>query len=208
MVALPVLFAGTAWIGSSIPRNADWEEPARGVTILLAHNGVHTEIVMPVLAEGHDWRAHFSPADLAEPRRAYTHVAVSWGERDFFLETPTWAEMELGNALGALFGGEALLHVAWYVRPAPSGNFRELRVTPAQYRALAEAIAADLEPDPQVFEGYEDHDVFYSARGAYHLGKTCNQWTSDRLAGAGIATGWWTPLAGGVMKWVPRAAAR
>ncbi|KPP96527.1 DUF2459 domain-containing protein [Erythrobacter sp. HL-111] len=203
LVALPVLYAAAAWIGSSIPRNGDWEQPDTGVTIMVADNGVHTEIVMPIRAEGHDWRAHFQPGDIAAAARRYTHVAVSWGERNFFLETPTWADLELDNALGALAGGEALLHVAWYVRPAPSEDFRELRVSAQQYRALAGAIAADLTSDPQVFPGYERHDVFYSARGLYHLGYTCNQWTSDRLAGAGIETGWWTPFAGGVMKWVP-----
>jgi uncharacterized protein (TIGR02117 family) len=208
ILALPVLFALAAWIGSSIPRNGDWEEPGTGVTIMVGDNGVHTEIVMPIAAEGHDWRAHFAPGEIDAPLRPYTHVAVSWGERTFFLETPTWADLELGNALGALTGGEALLHVAWYVRPAPSEDFRELRIGAAQYRALAGAIAADLEADPQVFAGYGRNDVFYSARGTYHLGRTCNQWTSDRLAEAGIETGWWTPLSGGVMKWVPDAQER
>ncbi|MFW5634659.1 MAG: DUF2459 domain-containing protein, partial [Erythrobacter sp.] len=61
LVALPVLYAAAAWIGSSIPRNGDWEEPDTGVTIMVADNGVHTEIVMPIRAEGHDWRAHFQP---------------------------------------------------------------------------------------------------------------------------------------------------
>jgi len=207
LLLIPVLFALAAWIGSSIPRNGDWEEPETGVTIMIGDNGVHTEIVMPILAEGHDWRAYFPPGDIEDSRRPYTHVAVSWGERTFFLETPTWADLELGNALGALAGGDSLLHVAWYVRPAPSEHYRRLRIRPEQYRILAAAIAADLEPDARRFAGYDSHDVFYSARGTYHLGQTCNQWTSDRLAGAGIETGWWTPLAGGVMKWVPREAA-
>jgi hypothetical protein len=52
--------------------------------------------------------------------------------------------------------------------------------------------------------GYDDYDIFYAAPGRYHLGNTCNQWTSDTLAAAGVRTGWWTPFAGGVMKWVPR----
>ena len=208
LLLVPVLFALAAWIGSSIPRNGDWEEPDTGVTIMVGDNGVHTEIVMPILAEGHDWRAFFPPADIEASARPYTHVAVSWGERTFFLETPTWADLELGNALGAITGGDGLLHVAWYVRPAPSEDYRRLRISPAQYRILAHAIADDLEPDGRSFAGYASHDVFYSARGTYHLGRTCNQWTSDRLAGAGIRTGWWTPLAGGVMKWVPHAPER
>ncbi|MEQ8412502.1 MAG: DUF2459 domain-containing protein [Erythrobacter sp.] len=204
LIALPLLFALGAWIGSSIPRNADWQEPETGVTIMVGDNGVHTEIVMPILAQGHDWRALFPPGDIANPQRPYTHVGVSWGERTFFLETPTWADLEIGNALGAIAGGDALLHVAWYVRPAPSEDYRRLTLSAKDYRALAASIAADLAPGARRFGGYGGHDVFYPARGTYHLGRTCNQWTSDRLAGAGIRTGWWTPLAGGVMKWVPQ----
>lgn len=208
LLALPAAFALAAWAGSSIPRNADWREPDTGVTIMVGDNGVHTEIVMPIMAQGHDWRALFPPGDIKAPRRAYSHVAVSWGERTFFLETPTWADLELRNAIGALAGGDALLHVAWYVRPAPSEDYRRLRISAAQYRALAAAIAGDLAPGARAFPGYARHDVFYSARGTYHLGRTCNQWTSDRLAAGGIRAGWWTPFAGGVMKWVPPETAR
>jgi hypothetical protein len=49
--------------------------------------------------------------------------------------------------------------------------------------------------------------VFYEAPGAYTVTNTCNQWTSDMLAEAGVRTGWWTPFAGGVMKWVPEPEA-
>ena len=44
----------------------------------------------------------------------------------------------------------------------------------------------------------------YDALGRYTLANTCNQWVGDTLAHAGIAMGHWTPLAGGVMKWVPK----
>ena len=45
--------------------------------------------------------------------------------------------------------------------------------------------------------------MFYDAPGEYTASNTCNQWTSNMLAAAGVRTGWWTPFAGGVMKWVP-----
>ena len=51
-------------------------------------------------------------------------------------------------------------------------------------------------------DGYGPQDVFYDAPGTYTLRNTCNQWTSNMLAAAGVRTGWWTPFAGGVMKWV------
>ena len=78
-------------------------------------------------------------------------------------------------------------------------------MTREQYRLLAGQIATQLAPEDarRTYPGYSVHDIFYDARGTYHLGNTCNQWSSDRLAEAGIKTGWWTPMTGGVMKWVP-----
>jgi uncharacterized protein (TIGR02117 family) len=203
-LAAPVLlFALAGWLGSAVPRNPEWREPAEpGVAILLGTNGVHTEIVMPLVTPHHDWRAIF-PLSKSD---AYTHVAVSWGERAFFLETPRWSALDPLTALRAIIGGEALLHVERYAHPRPSPDQRILMLRPAEYEALARQIAQQIVPGKRALPGYGAHDAFYPARGAYHLGNTCNQWTSDQLAASGIRTGWWTPFPGGVMKWVPPAS--
>ncbi|TRD12853.1 TIGR02117 family protein [Erythrobacter insulae] len=212
MIGGPLVFLLSAWIGSSIPRNSDWQETADGVEIFVGTNGIHTEIVMPIATDVIDWRGRFPIGDITAAQRPYTHVAVSWGEKEFFLQTPTWGDLSPGVALNAVTGGSGVLHIAWYVRPAPSDDFRPLRITRDQYASLAAQITAQLAPEDtgQSYPGYSRNDVFYDAVGTYHLGNTCNQWTSDRLAAAGIKTGLWTPLPGGVMKWVnalPHAAA-
>ena len=199
------LFMLAGWIGSSLPRNADWREPDRGIEIMVETNGVHTAIVMPLVTPQKDWRVDFPAADLPAPDRPYTHVSVSWGEREVFLNTPTWADLTPGTALNALAGGDGLLHVAHYVRPAPDENSRVLRLRSDEYLRLVRQIERQTprESPRAVYRGYADYDVFYDAPGGYHVGNTCNQWTSDTLAAAGIRTGRWTPFAGGVMKWVP-----
>ena len=199
------LFMLAAWIGSSLPRNGDWREPDRGIEIMIETNGVHTAIVMPLVTPQKDWRPDFPATDLPEPSRPYTHVSVSWGERAVFLETPTWADLSPSVAIGALLGGDGLLHVAQYVRPAPDDDARILRLRPEEYVRLVRRIERQVpRGNPRtVYRGYAEYDVFYDAPGRYHLGNTCNQWTSDTLAGAGVRTGLWTPFAGGVMKWVP-----
>jgi len=204
-----VLFALAGWIGSSLPRNSDWVEPdpaqERTIAILVGTNGIHTEIAMPLVTPEIDWRTIFPASDLPASGRDYTHVSASWGERKFFLETPTWADVNPLTVINAMLGGDGVVHVAHYVRPAPSDDYRVLHLRPSEYRALAEAIVAQVDPVEarEVLPGYASHDVFYTAKGTYHLGNTCNQWTSDRLASAGVETGRWTPFSGGVMKWVP-----
>ena len=200
-----LLFALAGWIGSSIPRNGDWREPEQGIEILVGTNGVHTELVLPLVTPEKDWRADFPAADLPVPRYDSTHVAVSWGEREVFLNTPTWWDLSPGTVLHIVgVGGEGLLHVAHYVRPAPSDDNRPVTLTPAEYRRLVDAIERSLPRGERVrYDGYGPHDVFYDAPGEYTASNTCNQWTSNMLAAAGVRTGWWTPFAGGVMKWVP-----
>ena len=199
------LFALAGWIGSSIPRNGEWRETDEGIEILVGSNGVHTELVMPTVTAEKDWRPDFPAADLPLARPDATHVAVSWGEREVFLNTPTWWDLSPMTVLRIVgVGGEGLLHVSHYVRPAPSDDFRPLRLTPDEYRRLVAAVERSLPQDErESYPGYGPQDVFYEAPGEYTATNTCNQWTSDMLAAAGVRTGWWTPFAGGVMKWVP-----
>lgn len=204
-------YALAGWIGSSIARNGDWREPAEGVEIMVETNGVHTAIVMPLDTPQKDWREEFPPAHTASPDRPYTHVSVSWGERQFYLETPTWADLSPLTVLRiATVGGPGLTHAGHYVRPAPGPTIRPLRLRPSEYAALVRAIEATLAPrgERRRYRGYGSYDVFYEARGRYTPVRTCNQWTSDMLAEAGARTGWWTPFPGGVMKWVPQVGPR
>ena len=204
------LFLLAAWIGSSLPRNAGWREPARGVEIMVESNGVHTAIVMPLVTAQKDWREDFPVSDIAALDRPYTHVSVSWGEREVFLNTPTWADLSPLTVLRILFtGGDGLIHAAHYVRPAPAEHIRPLRIGEADYARLVRRIEASLPPREgrKVHPGYGDYDVFYDAPHRYTVVNTCNQWTSDTLAAAGIRTGRWTPFAGGVMKWVAEPVA-
>ena len=209
LAAFALVFLLTAWIGSSMARNGDWEQPAAGVQIMIETNGVHTAIVMPAVSAQKDWRADFPADDVLAPNRPYTHVSVSWGEREVFLNTPTWRDLSLPTVFGAATGGEGLLHVSHYIRPAPSPDHRQLTISHAEYARLIAIIEREILPASErtVYRGYSDYDVFYDAPGTYHLGNTCNQWVSNTLAAAGIKTGWWTPMAGGIMKWVPRTEA-
>jgi uncharacterized protein (TIGR02117 family) len=201
------LFMLAGWIGSSIPRNPDWKAPEDGVEIMVETNGVHTALVLPAVTAIKNWHAEFPTADVADPQRPYSHISISWGEREVFLSTPTWWDLSPMTVLRILgFGSDGLLHVAHYVHPAPAADLRVLRISKAQYGRLVRRIEAQAQTitEPATFPGYGDYDVFYETGGRYTFSRTCNQWTSDVLAEAGVKTGWWTPFAGGVMKWVPR----
>ena len=197
-----------AWIGSSIPTNRTVPPPSDGVQVLIASNGVHTAIVVPIVNEDQDWRALFPTTDVADPAQPYTDMALSWGERTVFLETATWADLKLSTVAHIVFGGlvgggDSVIHAERFVRPAPDDDFRPLLLSHAQYRALSAAIAHDFDPAGQRVHGYGGNDTFYASRERYTALRTCNTWVGEKLRGVGVPMGAWTPLAGGVMKWVP-----
>ena len=205
-VAAIALYLCAALIGALIPRNSGFEQPNEGVTIYVETNGIHTGIVVPVAAAGVDLSLLFRPTDLPNSNNAGNWLAIGWGDRDFYLATPTWADVRLATVVTALVGsGSSLIHVDHLDRPYPGVDQRAVRITPAQYRRLVRAIAENLkrgtDGHPRAIAGYSDLDIFYEAHGRYNLFRTCNVWTGDMLANAAIRTPLWSPFSAGVMWW-------
>ncbi len=188
-------------VGALVPANPRWAEPARGVDIFVETNGVHTGLDLPVFAAGVNWADDFPVTD-ADPALPATHVLIGWGSRDFYLHTPTWADLDWRVALRAGLGLDTtLLHVVHLANPTAQSWRRPLRLTVPQYRALAAGIRAARVPGGAPIRGYAKDDVFYPARGRYTAAITCNEWIGARLRAAGVRTGLWTPLSQGVMRW-------
>ena len=88
LLAIVLSYLAAAWIGSSLPRGGSVTGTGGGVTIFVETNGIHTGIVVPIAAAGHDWRRVFPEAGAPLPRdRLPTHVAIGYGEREVFLDT-------------------------------------------------------------------------------------------------------------------------
>jgi uncharacterized protein (TIGR02117 family) len=190
-------------IGGMVPSNAGWSVPAQGVTLYVESNGVHTGIIMPKVAAGVDWRGVFPARDLADPRYGgFDHVSVGWGERDFYIGTPTWSDLKVATVAAAAVGSDrTLVHVDHVPRPKADGEVRRLVVRPAEYRRLAAYVRASLVPGGARHRGYYRYDVFYAAHGRYSAIHTCNAWVGDALRFAGVRVGAWTPFPATVMRW-------
>ena len=207
LVAIPLLYFGAALLGALIPAHADWSEPADGIPIFIRTNGVHTWVVMPTVTPEVDWTGLAPAEHIRDPRYAGGYVAFGFGNRDFYLNTPTWGDLSLRTALAAAFGsGPSLVHVDHQPdAPRPNEWQRPLTVTPEQYRRLAAFISGSFArgPDggsiPLIGRGYGPSDIFYEAEGPYHAFRTCNEWTGEALRAAGVRTGVWTPLETSIM---------
>lgn len=187
LAGILAMLAASLILGAVIPENRGWRPTADGVVIWIDSTAIHTEIIMPVRSQHHDWRRSLAfPGGLAPE----SHVSFSWGEGNFFLQTPGWADLRLDNALRALFAsGSSLIHV--YHLRAPAG--RPIRLSKDEFRLLVEHLDRQFASGAAI-AGYGPTDVFFPAHGRYSIINTCNQWTRDALAAAGVSVGRWTPL--------------
>jgi uncharacterized protein (TIGR02117 family) len=195
----PLLIAILLIGGSILPRNQGWRAPPAGVTIFVESNGVHTGLILPAGAlTGIVAPDAFAP--LPPPR----WLSVGWGQADFYRGTPTWADVDPLLVLRAMAGSDrVVLHVEWRDPPRPDRWRRAVRLDPASYARLVASVrrwfATPAHPTP----GYGPDSRFYPARGRYSAVASCNNWTADRLAEAGVVAPLWAPLAGGVTRWYP-----
>lgn len=207
LVGLVLLYLAAGVAGSLIPANPGWREPEQGVTLFVRTNGVHTWLVMPKQAAGVDWRPLADPAHIRDPRFGRgDHVAIGFGNRDFYLNTPTWWDLSIPTAFAAAFGrGPGLVHLDHVWNPQPGPDQRPIRLSPDQYRRLAGHVRAsfvlgpDARPVPLIGRGYGGSDIFYEGRGRYDARRTCNEWTGEALREAGVRVGVWTPFSQSVM---------
>lgn len=203
ILALPALYLLAALIGSLVPVNRSWSEPAEGTTIYLADNGVHADIIMPARAQGLDWTPLLPMRDFAAAQQSAQWVAFGSGERRVYLNTPTWWDLTPRTIWSALTGGRRVMRVEWVSDPGYA--VREIRLRPEEYRRLWAAIRADFALDPKGRPRLMDHpgygccDAFYRARGRASAIYTCNNWAARQLRLAGVETSLWPPFVQGLV---------
>lgn len=209
VVAIPFLYFAVALLLGLIPANRGWREAERGVTIFVNTNGVHTGIGMPLHNALMDWRPYVPAEHLRVPARG-NYIIVGYGHRDFYLNTPSWAELSLSTAFNASLGlGPTLLHVDHVQDPQEGSEQRAITLSPDEYRRLVAYIRPRFELDaagrtrPVLGRGYATNDMFYEAHGGYSAILTCNEWTGRALRAAGVRMGLWTPVEQSVMWRLP-----
>lgn len=168
--------------------------------IYLSTNGIHLDVVIP--------RSYLSP-DLLDgllSEKGENYFAFGWGDKNFYINTPTWGDLTLKNALSALlWNSPSLIHLTryrriqeeWVAVPVTDAQLAALNANLNQGFAVAENGKKMLLPEP----GYYHNDAFYAATGHYHAFRTCNSWINDLFKASGLKTSLWTPYDFGVMWW-------
>jgi uncharacterized protein (TIGR02117 family) len=198
-IVLYLLFAALLTV---IPVNNSFVQPSEGIDVFIKTNGVHTDIVVPVKTDIIDWRTkiytfHFKPA-----KYEFQYIAFGWGDKGFYLYTPTWADLKYSTAFKALFWlSTSAMHVTYYNHvPSVNEQTRKITISAEQYKNFVKYISSSFLSVNNEFvpincchyDGVNDN--FYEARGTYNLFRTCNGWSNEGLKKAGVKTALWAPF--------------
>ena len=201
ILAIPALYLAAALIGSLVPVNRNWTEPAQGTTIYIADNGVHADIIMPVEAQGLDWRPLFPNERLRRCPARRRLDRLRFGRAARLSRHAAMARHSPATIRSALAGGPRVIHVEYV--PSPYYAVREIRLRPEEYRRLWATIRADFALDRRgrpkriAHPGYGPYDAFYHATGkasAIHLQRRRRHW----LRLAGVKASLWPPFDNGL----------
>ena len=200
VLAVLLLYVGLAVVLSLIPTRPDPVSGARDHQIYISSNGVHTDFILP---------SALVPEDLLQQigyLADYPFLAFGWGDKGFYLDTPTWSDLKVSTAVRAmLLPSPTAMHVTGYRSVGP--EWARVDLTDGQMAILNDYIAAGFRRDAtgklQHIEasGYGDNDDFFEAVGSYNAIYTCNSWINSGLKAASVRTAVWAPSEWGIMRW-------
>jgi len=200
MLVLTLLYTGIVVIGF-IPVNSGFEAAEDGVEIMVVSNAVHADLVLPMQHPVIDWRDVFDEKVFPTTSAGATHVTIGWGDKGFFLLTPTWGDLKVTVAAKALlWPSDTCVHVSRTNADFLRAKGKSVQISTDQYRRLVDSIQGSLRFDSNgktmaVSDfHYNDRDAFFESKGRYHCLNTCNSWVGRKLRDAGVTTPWLSPL--------------
>ena len=199
------LYAGFAFVFSRIS-TASEPGNSKDVTIYIVTNGVHTDIAMPLHNELADWRSEIKFSNTLKKDTLFNYVAMGWGDKGFYLDTPTWADLRASTAFKATFGlSTSAIHTTFYKELKEDSTCVKLTISKNQYARLVKYVKSSFKQDQQghyhyikTNANYGSNDAFYDAEGSYSLFHTCNTWANNALKSCGQKASFWTPFDTGI----------
>lgn len=178
------------------------------VEIHILTNGVHTDIVVPVENDQINWSKEILYSNTLANDTTQKYLAMGWGDKGFYLETPTWAELKPSVAFKAATGlSTTAIHATYYSEMIEGESCKRIMISKEQYQRLINYITNSLQKDNmnhyiniKTNANYGKNDAFYEANGSYSLFHTCNTWANNGLKSCGQKCCLWTPLDKGIFE--------
>jgi len=198
-IALIGIYFLTAFCCSRITINANPANP-KEIAIYIMTNGVHTDIIVPAVTGQINWTKEISYQNTLEADSTYQYLAIGWGDKKFYLETPEFSDLKLSNGLRAISGlSTSAMHTTYYKNIREDASCKKIMISIAQYQLLIDYILNSFTKDEigklinvKSNIHYDIGDAFYEANGSYSIFKTCNTWANGALKSCGQRSCLWT----------------
>lgn len=195
-----VIYLLTALVCSNISTNPNNAKTGELYEIYASSNGVHSDVIIPIEllkdsfnGNGIDYKTN--------PK----YLAFGWGDKGFYLNTPTWGDLTFSTAVNAVFlKSPTAMHVTEYANIG--SDWKKVKIDKSQLMALIYFVQNSFELNSYnefikiTSYSYGSNDIFYEAKGSYSCIRTCNTWTNEAMKKANIKTAIWTPFDWGVLK--------
>ena len=176
--------------------------------VYILTNGVHTDLVFPVKSKEVDWSEKIPFENTLAKDSTMKYVGLGWGDKGFYLDTPTWAELKFSTAFKAAFWlGESAVHATFYQQLKEGEDCKKINLSTEQYQKLIKYVDDAFEKDASgnyIFVKtnavYDKNDAFYEAKGSYSFLFTCNTWANDGLKISGQKAAFWTATDKGIFQ--------
>lgn len=208
LLGIIVLYLLCSYLIPFIEVPAEKTTETKEIPIYLYTNGVHTDLVMPVKSDVYDWSKTVPFENTVSKRTDFKYLAIGWGDKGFYLDTPTWADLKFSTAFKAAFWlSESAMHTTFYDSMKEGNDCVKIMITKNQFRNLIQFINDKFDRDSSgkiIFiktnAVYGKNDAFYDAKGRYSFLDTCNTWTNEGLKVAGQKAALWTPSDFGIFQ--------
>jgi len=203
-----ILYLALGFYLSIIPVNrfAQAQESTEEITIYILSNGVHTDIVVPIKTDIIDWSETVKFENTIGKDSRANLIAFGWGDKSFYMETPTWADLKFTVAFKAVFAlSTSAIHATFYRQLTENEKCKSIRISREQYSRLVEYLLSSFRKDEagnvihiETNANYGYNDAFYEAHGRYNLFYTCNTWANDALKACDQKACLWTAFDTGI----------
>lgn len=203
-----LLYLLVHFVLSRIPTSAVNVAGVKNIEIYIMQSGVHTDFIVPVKNTVRNWKEIFPTENTRDKDTNVHFLSIGWGDRDFYLSTPTWFDLTPKIALSAAFGlGSSAIHSFYYYDLPPGRLIKKIKLTENQYKKLVNYVDNNLKyssenqlelltaSKPEIMY---NNDAYYSAKGKYNMSFTCNTWINEGLKVCEQKAALWTAFGGGI----------
>ncbi|WP_064967090.1 DUF2459 domain-containing protein [Tenacibaculum ovolyticum] len=198
LLLIPIVYIIISLILSSITVSRTVNNESSEKLVYLNTNGVHLDIVIPI--------ENIESLVLSgiKYNRNEKYLSFGWGDKNFYINTPTWGDLTINNAFRALFlESSTLIHVTRYKQKR--SDWIKIKVNESELQKLNNYLLNTFQINENGMKtilknkNYSSMNNFYKAKGSYSCFKTCNSWVNIGFKESGLKSCLWTPFDFGLM---------